>query len=77
MPKDDIIASSPIVQGDGQLLHRIVIRNLGQKFVVHTQSVSLNCEFGWDAVGGGSVRRSEINTFGGRSPPPTVRHSGV
>ena len=39
MPKDEdrIIASSPIVQGDGQLANRIVIRNLGQKFVVHTQ----------------------------------------
>jgi hypothetical protein len=37
MPKDDIIASSPIVQGDGQMAHRIVIRNVGQKFVVHTQ----------------------------------------
>ena len=39
MPKDEdrIIASSPIVQGDGQLANRIVIRNLGQKFAaVHT-----------------------------------------
>ena len=39
MPKDEdrIVASSPMVQGSCECPHRIVIRNLEQKFVVHTQ----------------------------------------
>jgi hypothetical protein len=37
MPKDDIIASSPMVQGSCECPHRIVIRDLGDKYVVHTQ----------------------------------------
>ena len=39
MPKDEdrIIASSPMVQGSCECPHRIVIRDLGNKYVVHTQ----------------------------------------
>ncbi len=39
MPKDEdrIIASSPMVQGSCECPHRIVIRDRGDKYVVHTQ----------------------------------------
>ncbi len=41
MPKDEdrIIAASPMVQGSCECPHRIVIRYLGDKYVVHTQIV--------------------------------------
>ena len=32
-----IIAASRMIQGQGELPHRVVIRDLGDKFVVHTQ----------------------------------------
>jgi len=32
-----IIATSPMVQGSGEVPHRIVIRDLGDQYVVHTQ----------------------------------------
>jgi hypothetical protein len=35
--KDDIIASSPLVKEHATVLHRIVIRDLGDEFVVHMQ----------------------------------------
>jgi hypothetical protein len=35
--EDSIIASSPMVQGSCECPHRIVIRDLGDKYVVHTQ----------------------------------------
>jgi hypothetical protein len=36
-PEGDIIASSPIVTEDGCQPYRIVIRDLGDEFVVHTE----------------------------------------
>jgi hypothetical protein len=36
-PEGDIIASSPIVREGGCQPYRIVIRDLGNEFVVHTQ----------------------------------------
>jgi hypothetical protein len=35
--KDGIIAASPMVQGNCEAPHRIVIRDLGHQYVVHTQ----------------------------------------
>ena len=37
MDEDDIIAMSPLIVEPGTIPHRIVIRDLGEKFVVHTQ----------------------------------------
>jgi hypothetical protein len=37
--KDGIIAASPMVQGSCESPHRIVIRDLGDQYVVHTQVV--------------------------------------
>ena len=41
MPEDEhrIIAASPMVQGSSESPHRIVIRDLGDQYVVHTQIV--------------------------------------
>lgn len=36
---NDVIASSPIIQGPGEQPHRIVLRDLGGEFVVHLQVI--------------------------------------
>jgi hypothetical protein len=41
MSETDIIASSPWVQGNGDLPHRIVMRDLGAVWVVHTQCINV------------------------------------
>jgi arylsulfatase A-like enzyme len=33
----DVIAHSPMIEGHGQFPHRIVLRDLGDQFVVHTE----------------------------------------
>ena len=34
---ETVIAASPMIQGGGELPHRVVIRDLGDQYVVHTQ----------------------------------------
>jgi hypothetical protein len=47
---NDIIASSPWVQGNGDMPHRIVMRDLSDDWVVHTQVIDVhnnNVSFMW------------------------------
>ena len=39
LDQDDVIAVGPWAKGEGSMPHRAVIRDLGDKFVVHTQIV--------------------------------------
>lgn len=39
----DIIATSPWVRGHGELPHRIVLRDDGNTFIIHTQVADMAC----------------------------------
>jgi hypothetical protein len=67
-PKSDIIAASPSVTEEGCQPYRVVIRDLGHEFVVHTQVLL--------AVGGDSFIWGPLLPEGPkRGQPPSVRRA--